>query len=203
MHTLALKYGCNPNQPDAQITYAGPGEMPLAVVNGNPSYINALDALRAWRLVKDLKAVTGKPAAASFKHVSPAGAAVADSGALDPALVAVNFYPDTDRSPVAAAYAKARASDRGASFGDFIAVSETVDESLAALIKPEVSDGIIAPAYEPAALEMLKQKKGGKYVMMTMDPAHTDPPTESRVDMGLTLEQTANTLLPAATHLTN
>ncbi|MEM9253595.1 MAG: phosphoribosylaminoimidazolecarboxamide formyltransferase [Planctomycetota bacterium] len=198
MPEIPLKYGCNPNQPDARVAFDGPGEPPLTIVNGAPSYINVLDALRAWRLVKDLKAVTGKAAAASFKHVSPAGAAVADSGELDPALRAVNFYGDAELSSIAAAYAKARASDRGASFGDFIAVSEVVDASLAALIKPEVSDGIVAPGYEPAALEMLKGKKGGRYVVMSMDPGYVEPAVESRVEMGLTLEQTSNALLPSA-----
>jgi AICAR transformylase/IMP cyclohydrolase PurH len=202
MHEIPLKYGCNPNQPHARVTFDGPGEMPLTVVSGAPSYINLLDALRAWRLVKDLKAVTGKAAATSFKHVSPAGAAVSDDGTIDDALRTVNFYPAGELSPVAAAYAKARASDRGASFGDFIAVSEPVDASLAALIKPEVSDGIVAPAFEPAALETLKAKKGGRYVIMTIDPSHDEPTVESRVEMGLTLEQTSNALLPAAEHLT-
>jgi len=201
MHEIALKYGCNPNQPHARATYDGPGGMPLTVVHGAPSYINLLDALRAWRLVRDLKAVTGKAAAASFKHVSPAGAAVSDDGSVPDALRTVNFYPDGEYSPVAAAYAKARSSDRGASFGDFIAVSETVDASLAALIKPEVSDGIVAPAYEPAALDVLKQKKGGRYVVLTMDPAHAEPEVETRAEMGLTLEQTANALLPCLDHL--
>ncbi|MEM8738866.1 MAG: phosphoribosylaminoimidazolecarboxamide formyltransferase [Planctomycetota bacterium] len=199
---IPLKYGCNPNQAHAQILApeaSDPtGGSPLLIANGSPSYINALDALRAWQLVRDLKAATGKAAAASFKHVSPAGAAVA--GELTPEFLHVFFYPPVDEvpggeySPAATAYAKARSSDRVASFGDFIAVSEPVDVTLAALIKPEVSDGIIAPAYEPEAFDLLRQKKSGKYVMLTMDPAHTPPPIESRTEFGLTLEQSHNDL---------
>lgn len=192
---LPLKYGCNPNQPTARILYPGPGECPLSIVNGNPSFINALDGLRGWELVRDLKAATGKAAAASFKHVSPAGAAVA--GELTDDFCAANFYPSPSEhtyTPIAAAYAKARSSDRGASFGDFIAVSETVDASLANLIKPEVSDGIIAPSYDDDAKAILAAKKGGKYVMLQIDPAYTPASgsVESRTCFGLTLEQTYN-----------
>lgn len=196
---IPLKYGCNPNQPHAKITSPGTGPQsdgPLLVVNGSPSYINALDALRSWQLVRDLKAATGKAAAASFKHVSPAGAAVA--GELSPEFLKAFFYappenvPGGRYSPIATAYAKARSSDRVASFGDFIAVSEPVDVTLASLIKPEVSDGIIAPSYEPEAFDLLRAKKGGKYVMLTMDPAYSPPPTESRTEFGLTLEQSHN-----------
>ena len=193
---LPLKYGCNPNQPTARILFDGPPEdCPLTIVNGNPSFINALDGLRGWELARDLKAATGKPAAASFKHVSPAGAAVA--GELSDSFCAANFYPSPsghDYSPVAAAYAKARSSDRGASFGDFIAVSETVDASLAALIKPEVSDGIIAPGYDEDAKAILAAKKGGKYVMLQIDPGYAPAAgsVESRTCFGLTLEQTYN-----------
>ena len=186
---MKLKYGCNPNQPHASITQ--PAGEPLRLVNGSPSYINALDALRGWQLVRDLKAATGKAAAASFKHVSPAGAAVA--GPLSDGFLRAFFYDGgVDYSPVATAYAKARSSDRVASFGDFICVSEPVDQTLAQLIKPEVSDGIIAPAFDADALEILKAKKGGRYVMLTMDPGYTPPPTESRTDFGLTLEQSHN-----------
>ncbi|XAL98189.1 phosphoribosylaminoimidazolecarboxamide formyltransferase [Phycisphaeraceae bacterium D3-23] len=199
--TIPLKYGCNPNQPHAAIRYAGEGDNPLNVVNGSPSYINALDALRAWELVRDLKRATGKPAAASFKHVSPAGAAVSpgmngEGDTLDADFCKAHFYPspnDHDYSPIAAAYARARSSDRVASFGDFIAVSEPVDLSLAKLIKPEVSDGIIAPGYDDAARELLAAKKGGKYVMLQIDPAY-DPGkhVESRTCFGLTMEQDYN-----------
>jgi len=192
---IPLKYGCNPNQPTARVLFDGPGPCPLAVVNGSPSFINLLDALRGWELVRDLKAATNKPAAASFKHVSPAGAAVA--GELTDAFCKANFYPAPDdlaASPVATAYAKARSSDRGASFGDFIAVSETVDATLATLIKPEVSDGIIAPAYDDDAKAILAAKKGGKYVMLQIDPGYAPEPgsVESRTCFGMTLEQTYN-----------
>ena len=195
MPDIKLKYGCNPNQPHAKITTPGTGPMgdgPLTVVNGAPSYINALDAIRAWQLVRDLKAATGKAAAASFKHVSPAGAAVA--GELSDDFRRAFLYKGGDYSPIATAYARARSSDRVASFGDFIAVSEPVDETLARLIKPEVSDGIVAPSYEGDAFEILRAKKGGRYVMLTMDPAYAPPPVESRVEFGLTLEQTHNDL---------
>ncbi len=218
MPTIPLKYGCNPNQPHARILTpdTGPfGDGPLTVVNGQPSYINALDALRSWQLVRDLKHATGKPAAASFKHVSPAGAAVA--GELSDEFCRAFFYaaPDTlpggAYSPVATAYAKARSSDRVASFGDFIAVTESVDLTLAHLIKPEVSDGIIAPSFEPEAFDLLRSKKGGKYVMLTIDPEYAPaspdaegdapPPPgqgpgimESRTEFGITLEQSYNDL---------
>ena len=204
MPEIKLKYGCNPNQPHAQITTPGTGPLgdgPLNVVNGAPSYINALDAIRAWQLVRDLKAATGKAAAASFKHVSPAGAAVA--GDLPDDFRKAFLYADADHSPVATAYARARSSDRVASFGDFIAVSEPVDETLARLIKPEVSDGIVAPSYEGDAFEILRAKKGGKYVMLTMDPAYAPPPVESRVEFGLTLEQTHNDIAITAETFSN
>ncbi|QQE13210.1 phosphoribosylaminoimidazolecarboxamide formyltransferase [Planctomycetota bacterium] len=186
---IKLKYGCNPNQPTARVLFDG-DTCPLSVVNGSPSYINLLDGLRSWQLVRDLKAATNKAAAASYKHVSPAGAAVA--GQLTPEFRKAHFYSDAELSPVATAYAKARSSDRVASFGDFIAVSEIVDVSLANLIKPEVSDGIIAPGYEPEALEILKAKKRGNYVMLQMDESYSPPEVESRKEFGLTLEQTHN-----------
>jgi phosphoribosylaminoimidazolecarboxamide formyltransferase/IMP cyclohydrolase/phosphoribosylaminoimidazolecarboxamide formyltransferase len=185
---IKLKYGCNPNQSFARVTTEG--DCPLTIRHGKPSYINILDGLRGWQLVRELKAATTKPAAASFKHVSPAGAAVA--GNLSDTFRQSQFVTESDLSPLATAYAKARSSDRVASFGDFIAVSDTVDVSLARLIKPEVSDGIIAPNYEPQALEILQQKKAGGYVILQMDPAYQPPATESRRDFGLTLEQTYN-----------
>lgn len=194
MTELLLKYGCNPNQPTARVLFDGPADAcPLSIVNGSPSFINVLDALRGWELVRDLKAATGKPAAASFKHVSPAGAAVA--GDLSAEFCKAHFYPGPDAhdySPIAAAYAKARSSDRVASFGDFIAVSERVDLSLAKLIKPEVSDGIIAPGFDEEAKAMLASKKGGKYVMLQVDPGFTPGPVETRTNFGLTLEQDFN-----------
>ena len=192
MPEIPLKYGCNPNQPHARIVTPDPS--PLTVVNGAPSYINALDALQAWALVRELAEATGKPAAASFKHVSPSGAAVAAE--LSDEFRRAHFYGDAELSPVATAYARARSSDRQASFGDFIAVSEPVDASLARLIKPEVSDGIIAPAYDDDALEVLQAKKGGKYVMFHMDRDYrpAQGAVETRTLMGLTLEQSANDL---------
>ncbi|MEM1354882.1 MAG: phosphoribosylaminoimidazolecarboxamide formyltransferase [Planctomycetota bacterium] len=208
MTELPLKYGCNPNQPDARILFVGPPEdCPLAIVNGAPSFINVLDAMRGWELVHDLKASTGHPAAASFKHVSPAGAAVASKGSADLTedFCKAHFYPAPDDhtySPIAAAYAKARSSDRGASFGDFIAVSEVVDASLAALIKPEVSDGIIAPGYDDDARAILAAKKGGRYAMLSIDPAYRPGPVESRTCFGLTLEQSFNDLAITAEMLT-
>jgi phosphoribosylaminoimidazolecarboxamide formyltransferase / IMP cyclohydrolase len=186
---IPLKYGCNPNQTHAQLT-SGLPDGPLTVVNGAPSYINILDGLRGWQLVRELRRSTGEPAAASFKHVSPAGAAVA--GRLTDEFRRAHFYSDQEMSPLATAYAKARSSDRVASFGDFISVSETVDESLARIIKPEVSDGIIAPGYDPKALEIIKAKKGGRYVVLQIDPSYDPPGIESRVEFGLTLEQSYN-----------
>ena len=186
---ITMKYGCNPNQAHARLV--SPIEAgPLTVVNGAPGYINVLDALRGWQLVRELAQSTGRPAAASFKHVSPAGAAVA--GQLSDDFRKAHFYDDADLSPIATAYAKARSSDRVASFGDFISVSDTVDVSLARIIKPEVSDGIVAPAYEPEALEIIKSKKGGKYCVLQMDPGYQPPAVETRVEFGLTLEQSYN-----------
>ena len=186
---IPLKYGCNPNQTHAQLTSGLPNG-PLTVVNGVPSYINILDGLRGWQLVRELKHSTGQPAAASFKHVSPAGAAVA--GPLTEEFRQAHFYDDIEMSPLATAYAKARSSDRAASFGDFISVSDTVDESLARIIKPEVSDGIIAPGYDPKALDIIRAKKGGRYVLLQIDPSYDPPNIESRVEFGLTLEQSYN-----------
>ena len=188
---IKLKYGLNPNQAFARVSHGDePG--PLAVVNGAPSYINVLDALRGWRLVRELKASLNKPAAASFKHVSPAGAAVA--GELSETFRKAFFIPaDAELSPLATAYAKARSSDRVASFGDFVAVSDRVDATLAQLIKPEVSDGIIAPAYDDDAREILAAKKAGGYVMLQIDPAYEPTGVEARTEFGLTLEQDANT----------
>ncbi|MEM1445130.1 MAG: phosphoribosylaminoimidazolecarboxamide formyltransferase [Planctomycetota bacterium] len=192
MPETQLKYGCNPNQTHALLKQ--PDAVPLKVVNGSPSYINLLDGLRGWQLVRDLKAATGKASAASFKHVSPAGAAVA--GGLSDAFKNAFFFddPESGWSDVATAYAKARSSDRVASFGDFVVVSETVDASLAAILKPEVSDGILAPGYDNDAVEVLKAKKGGKYVMLQMDAGYIPPSIESRVEFGLTLEQSHNDL---------
>ena len=185
---IQLKYGCNPNQKIARVIQGDNG--PLRVRNGSPSYINVLDGLRGWQLVRELKAGTGKPAAASFKHVSPAGAAVA--GELTPEFRKAHFVDAGELSPVATAYAKARSSDRVASFGDFIAVSEVVDATLAGLVKPEVSDGIIAPGFDPEAFGVLAAKKGGKYVILEMDPSHEPAAMDSRTEFGITLEQSYN-----------
>ncbi|MHC4198405.1 MAG: phosphoribosylaminoimidazolecarboxamide formyltransferase, partial [Planctomycetota bacterium] len=157
---IPLRYGCNPHQKEARLVWEGEGE-PLKVLNGAPGYINLLDAFGAWPLAKELKEATGKPGAASFKHVSPAGAAIA--APLTKEFRASQHIPeDEELSPVATAYARARGGDRMCSFGDFAAVSDVVDVSLAKLIRREVSDGVIAPGYEPEALEILKAKKGGK-----------------------------------------
>ncbi|NBC10547.1 MAG: phosphoribosylaminoimidazolecarboxamide formyltransferase [Planctomycetes bacterium] len=201
---IPLKYGCNPNQKHAKvITPHAPGsDGPLVVRNGAPSYINLLDALRGWQLVRDLKAATGKPAAASYKHVSPAGAAVA--APLSDDFCRAHFYErNSELSPVATAYARARSSDRVASFGDFIAVSEPVDLTLAQLIKPEVSDGIIAPGYDEDALQLISGKKGGKYVALQMDPAYTPPAVETRTEFGITLEQSHNDIAISADTFAN
>jgi len=191
---IPLKYGCNPNQKHAKVITPAPGsgrDGPLVVRNGAPSYINILDGLRGWQLVRDLKAATAKPAAASYKHVSPAGAAVA--APLSPEFCQAHFYDHgSELSPIATAYARARSSDRVASFGDFIAVSEPVDVSLAQLIKPEVSDGIIAPGYDEDALQIISAKKGGRYVVLQMDPAYNPPAVETRTEFGITLEQSHN-----------
>jgi len=189
MAEIPLKYGLNPNQSQARVI-SDREPSPLQVVSGRPSYINLLDALRGWQLVRELKQSLSKPAAASMKHVSPAGAAVA--GELPSELREAHLYADESRSPIASAYAKARSSDRQASFGDFIAVSDKVDASLANLIRPEVSDGIIAPAFDDEALEILKQKKSGGYAIFQMDPTYTPPEMECRVEFGIRLEQSIN-----------
>jgi AICAR transformylase/IMP cyclohydrolase PurH len=182
---IELKYGCNPHQEHASASAQGE---PLRVLNGRPSYINLLDGLRSWQLVRELKAATGEASAASFKHVSPAGAAVA--GELSDEFAKAHLVRGhRDLSPVASAYARARSSDRVASFGDFVAVSEPVDASLAGLLKSEVSDGIIAPAYDDDALAVLSAKKGGKYVVLQIDPDHEPPATEARDLFGVRLEQ--------------
>jgi len=186
---IELKYGLNPHQAHARVL-SEREPPPLSVVSGRPSYINVLDGLRGWQLVRELAQTLNKPAAASMKHVSPAGAAVA--GQLTPELRQAHFYGDDELSPIATAYAKARSSDRQASFGDFIAVSEVVDESLARLIKPEVSDGIIAPGFEPGAMELLQQKKGGGYVMFQIEADYEPPAVEAREEFGLRLEQSRN-----------
>lgn len=186
---IGLKYGCNPHQVPASL--AVPEKSGFQVLNGSPSYINILDALGAWQLARELKIATGKPGAASFKHTSPAGAAV--SGLLPDAYRASQFLAEAELSPVASAYVRARGGDRMCSFGDVAAVSDVVDVSLARVLKSEVSDLIIAPGFEPAALEILKAKKQGQYLIMQVDPAYEPPATEFREVFGFGLRQGRNT----------
>ena len=190
---ITMRYGCNPHQQSARC-YAATGSMPLQVLNGGASYINLLDALNAWQLVRELKQALGLPAAASFKHLSPAGAAVAVP--LDDNLAKAYFVSGRSLSPLAAAYARARGADRLASFGDFIGLSDQVDVSTAELIKSEMSDGIIAPGYDPEALEILKGKKGGAYRVFQIDPDYEPAELETRQIFGLNLEQQRNDFVP-------
>lgn len=194
---IPLRYGLNPHQRQARLVFDGEGT-PLRVLNGAPSYINILDALGAWQLARELKQVAGVPGAASFKHVSPAGAAIARP--LSPEFRASQMLPDEELSPVAQAYARARGGDRMCSFGDFAAVSDVVDVSLASLLRREVSDGIIAPGYEPEALEILKQKRGGNYPILEIDPGYEPSAVERRQVFGFELyqERNAAAINPAA-----
>lgn len=187
--TLNLKYGCNPHQKLARLTFEGETS-PLEVLNGNPSYISILDAISAWRVAQELRQVTGLPAASSFKHVSPAGAAVAKP--LNDTLREIYMVGDKTLTPLATAYARARGADRMSSFGDIAGLSDVVDADTARLLQPEVSDIIIAPGYEPEALEILKQKKKGGYLIFKMDPDYEPPNVESREVFGLRLEQEVN-----------
>ena len=191
MKELALKYGCNPNQKPSRI-FMTEGELPIEVVNGRPGYINFLDALNSWQLVKELKAATGLPSAASFKHVSPAGAAVGLP--LSDTLRKIYFVNDVkeELSPIACAYARARGADRMSSYGDFIALSDTCDAVTARLIKREVSDGIIAPDYTPEAEEILKSKRKGTYNIIKIDPDYKPDPVERKQVFGITFEQGRN-----------
>jgi len=186
---ITLRYGANPNQTPAR-AYVNRGELPFQALGGAPGYINLLDALNSWQLVSELKQSTGLPAAASFKHVSPSGAAVGVP--LSEALRKAYFVDDLELSPLAAAYARARGVDRMSSFGDWIALSDPVDEITARLISREVSDGIMAPGYEPAALKILTAKKSGKYLVLQMDPGYVPDPVERREVFGVTLEQHRN-----------
>ena len=191
MKELALKYGCNPNQKPSRI-YMEEGELPITVLSGRPGYINFLDALNSWQLVKELKAATGLPAAASFKHVSPAGAAVGLP--LSDTLKKIYFVDDVDfeLTPLANAYARARGADRMCSYGDFCALSDTCDKETALLIKREVSDGVIAPDYTPEALEILKAKRKGGYNVIKIDPNYIPAPIEHKQVFGITFEQGRN-----------
>ncbi|MBR6028854.1 MAG: phosphoribosylaminoimidazolecarboxamide formyltransferase [Clostridia bacterium] len=187
---IALKYGCNPNQQPARI-YVSEGELPLRVLNGRPGYINFLDALNGWQLVKELKTMTGLPSAASFKHVSPAGAAVGLP--LTDVLRQIYRIPaDQPLSPLSCAYARARGADRMSSFGDWIALSDVCDIETARLIKPEVSDGVIAPGYTEEALEVLRSKRKGGYNIVEIDPDYVPEETERKQVFGITFEQGRN-----------
>ena len=189
MKEYILKYGCNPHQKPARL-FMKKGELPFEVLNGNPGYINFLDAFNSWQLVKELKEIFNLPAAASFKHVSPAGAAIALPMSTE--LKKACFVEDLELSLVAVAYARARGADRMSSFGDWIAISDTVDESLALLVKREVSDGIIAPDYTKEALEILRTKQNGRYNIVKIDPDYEPEELETREVFGITFEQKRN-----------
>lgn len=191
MKELELKYGCNPNQKPSRI-FVTEGELPIEVLNGRPGYINFLDALNSWQLVKELKDATGMPAAASFKHVSPAGAAIGLP--LSDTLKKIYFVDDVEfeLTPLASAYARARGADRMCSYGDFCALSDTCDEATARLINREVSDGVIAPDYTPEALAILKKKRKGNYNVIKIDPIYKPTPIERKQVFGITFEQGRN-----------
>ena len=193
MNELELKYGCNPNQKPARIFMNDGKDLPIKVLSGRPGYINFLDAFNGWQLVRELKKATGLPAAASFKHVSPAGAAVGLP--LTETLAKIYWIDDMgDLSPLASAYARARGADRMSSFGDFISLSDVCDVDTAKLIKREVSDGVIAPGYEPEALEILKAKKNGNYCVIQMDETYVPEPIEHKQVFGVVFEQGRNEL---------
>ena len=193
MNEIQLKYGCNPNQKPSRIYMEDGSELPVSVLNGKPGYINFLDALNGWQLVKELKEATGLPAATSFKHVSPAGAAVGLP--LSDTLEKIYWVDDLgELSPLACAYARARGADRMSSFGDFISLSDVCDADTARLIKREVSDGVIAPGYTDEALEILKQKKKGNYNVIQIDPSYQPAPLERKQVYGITFEQGRNEL---------
>jgi len=191
MKEIQLKYGCNPNQKPSRI-FMKEGELPVTVLNGRPGYINFLDALNSWQLVKELKAATGLPAAASFKHVSPAGAALGLP--LSDVLKKIYFVDDLniELSPIACAYARARGADRMSSYGDFIALSDTCDEATALLIKREVSDGVIAPGFTEEAMQILRDKRKGTYNVIQIDPEYKPEPIEQKQVYGITFEQGRN-----------
>ena len=190
MHELELKYGCNPNQKPARV-FAETGELPFEVLNGRPGYINLLDALNGWQLVRELREATGLPAAASFKHVSPAGAAVGVE--LSDVLKKI-YFVEGELSPIATAYVRARGADRMSSYGDFAILSDECDESAAAYLKSEVSDGIIAPSYTPKALEILKSKRKGSYLILKVDASFEPPAVERKQVFGVTFEQLRNNI---------
>jgi len=204
MKEFELKYGCNPNQKPARILMENGGELPLKVLSGRPGYINFLDALNAWQLVRELKGILGLPAAASFKHVSPTSGAVGLP--LSQKLKRACFMddvPELDESPLACAYARARGTDRLCSFGDWAALSDVCDVTTARLIKREVSDGVIAPGYAPEALEILRSKRGGSYNVVEIDPAYVPPERERKQVFGVTFEQGRNNFVIDRTLLQN
>lgn len=190
MNELALKYGCNPNQAKARIYMANGAELPITVLNGRPGYINFLDAFNSWQLVKELKEATGLPAAASFKHVSPAGAAVGLP--MSDTLKKIYYVDDLELSPLATAYARARGADRMSSYGDFVALSDICDKETATMLAREVSDGVIAPGYTEEALAILKTKRKGTYNVIAIDPAYKPELTERKQVFGITFEQDRN-----------
>ena len=192
MKEMELKYGCNPNQKPSRVFMEDGTELPIEVICGRPGYINLLDALNGWQLVKELKKATGLPAATSFKHVSPAGAAVGVE--LSDTLKQIYFTDDVELTPLASAYARARGADRMSSFGDFISLSDECDKATALLIKKEVSDGVIAPGYSDEALEILKAKKNGNYCILKIDPDYVPAPVERKQVFGVTFEQGRNEL---------
>ena len=198
MNEIELKYGCNPNQKPAKI-FVDSGDLPITVLNGKPGYINLLDAFNSWQLVQELTQATGLPAAASFKHVSPAGAAVATP--LSDILKKAYFVDGIELSPIATAYVRARGADRMSSYGDFVALSTECDAQTAAFLAREVSDGIIAPSYSAAALEILKTKRKGSYLVIKIDPTYKAPLIEQKEVFGITFEQKRNTLNIDATCL--
>lgn len=195
-HEIALRYGMNPHQKEAKLFSADGQPLPLTVLNGDPGFINLLDALNAFQLVRELRQATGLPAAASFKHVSPAGAAV--YAPLSPELAKAYFVEAEGLSELAIAYARARGADRMSSFGDAAALSDVVDASTATLLKREVSDLVVAPGYTPEALDILKQKKGGKYLILQIDPEYVPEPIETRTLFGMKFQQERNSAVPDA-----
>ena len=202
MKELELKYGCNPNQKPSKIYMQDGSELPIQVLCGKPGYINFLDAFNGWQLVKELKEATGLPAATSFKHVSPAGAAVGLP--LTETLAKIYWVDDMgELSPLACAYARARGADRMSSFGDFISLSDVCDTDTARLIKREVSDGVIAPGYTEEALEILKSKKNGNYNVLQIDPEYRPDPIEHKQVVGITFEQGRNEMAINRELLTN
>jgi len=193
MNEMALKYGCNPNQKPSRVFMANGADLPIEVLNGKPGYINLLDAFNGWQLVRELKLATGLPSATSFKHVSPAGAAVGKP--LSETEAKIYFVDDLgELSPIACAYARARGADRMSSYGDFVALSDTCDAITATMLKREVSDGIIAPGYTDDALEILKSKRKGTYNVIKIDPDYVPEPIETKQVFGITFEQGRNEL---------